>query len=81
MEKLYQTIEPERPKTEKSKAEEDEQVRVAIEFARQMCAQMGNNDQEFDILNDIWNRYEEGYLTAKEAIKEARAIPESKMQR
>lgn len=64
-------------------SENEKMIRVKNEIglARQMCGQMGNNDSEFDVLDDILERYKQGSLTAEQAIAEARAIPENKIQR
>lgn len=82
MESLEKIIR-EKPNSGKSKIEEKDEKRVRDEigFALQKCYQMGGNDCEHDLFKNILQRYKEGYLTADEAIREARAIPENKIER
>ena len=60
---------------------EAERVEIAIAMVRQNIMAMGNNDSEFDRLNQTLDAYENGEKTAEEAISEARAIEINKVER
>lgn len=77
----------ERPDLEKSQSnvsnpeEEANSVRDKIGLYRQMCAQMGNNDLEFNFLDAILDDYNQGKITAKEAVRKAHLVVENKIER
>jgi hypothetical protein len=73
--KKTETKEPE------TKEQETERVKAEIDYAFQLCAQMGGNDIEKNFLDDLFRRYVEDDLTAEQAITQARAVPENKIQR
>lgn len=61
--------------------EEMKMVENEIGLARQMCAQMGNNDSEFDRLNEILENYKDGSISADEATSRAKLVPANKIER
>ena len=50
-------------------------------FIRQNIHTMGNNDTEFSRLDEVLTAYKQGKFTAEEAISQARAIQEGKIDR
>ena len=61
--------------------EERRTVENEVGLAKQMCAQMGNNDSEFYRLDEILKAYLKGSITAQEAISQAKRVPANKIQR
>ncbi len=52
-----------------------------IEAVRGIIASMGNNDVEFDQLNEIKDMLDAGVYTPEQAVLKAEAIPEGKLSR
>ena len=66
---------------ELSREDEREKVKGEVYCADGQCHSMGGNDQEHEILMKILRDYDEGHLTADQAIRDAQAVPLNKIQR
>lgn len=50
-------------------------------FVRQQLGQYGNNDSEFNRVNEIEERYRKGEIGDVDAMREAQAIFDNKVER
>jgi uncharacterized membrane protein YjjP (DUF1212 family) len=57
-----------------------EDAKTEIKMIRQEIYMKGANDSEFDQINDILKKMEQGKYLPEQAVQEARKISESKME-
>ena len=75
------TINPDINNTQEPRELTKQEAHAGVIEAWQEMAILGNNDTEHSRINDILKRLEEGTISPNDAVKEARGIEASKIER